>query len=350
MKRRSFVAAVSALSAFPLWRRLSPPAPRGAHWVWVHGGGDGSSADWQRKFGRLRRAGITGVLVGGGDLDLLARAAHGEGLRFHRWIWTLNRSGDAWARANRREWFSVSRNGDSSLDKPPYVGYYQWFCPSRPPVREYLRRQVEEIASHPEVDGVHLDYIRHPDVILPRGLWEKYNLVQDREYPEFDFCYCDVCREQFKAQRGVDPMALPDPTADAAWRRFRWDSVTGVVRVLSSAVRGRGREISAAVFPTPDIARRLVRQAWDEWPLDRVFPMLYHRFYLEPVSWIGTAAREDMLALGGRIPLHAGVYLPDLTPAELSEAVRISLAAGAAGVALFEMGRLDDDRLAPLAP
>ena len=49
----------------------------------------------------------------------------------------------------------------------------------------------------------------------------------------------------------TDPLSLPDPAADAAWREFRWDGVTGVVASLSEAVRGHGKEISAAVFPTP---------------------------------------------------------------------------------------------------
>lgn len=45
----------------------------------------------------------------------------------------------------------------------------------------------------------------------------------------------------------------------------------------------------AAVFPTPTIARTLVRLAWDEWPLDRFFPILYRSFHLEDIPWIGDA-------------------------------------------------------------
>ena len=36
--------------------------------------------------------------------------------------------------------------------------------------------------------------------------------------------YCDVCREQFAALDGRDPLDIADPPADEAWRRFRWDS------------------------------------------------------------------------------------------------------------------------------
>lgn len=43
------------------------------------------------------------------------------------------------------------------------------------------------------------DMIRYPDVILAEGLWAKYGLHMDREYPRFDYCYCDNCVEGFLA-------------------------------------------------------------------------------------------------------------------------------------------------------
>jgi len=332
--------------------RVRPLALAGAQhpftaWTWVHGDRDYDDAEWRRRFARLREAGLDAVLVGGGDIDLVSGAAHAEGLEFHRWFWTLNRNGDEWAQNNHPEWFTISRNLESSLAHPPYVGYYRWVCPSREPVREYLRGLVGELAANPAVDGVHLDYVRHCDVILPRGLWETYDLVQDTELPEFDFCYCDVCREQFAALDGRDPLDIADPPADEAWRRFRWDSVTGAVREFARAVHGHGKPITAAVFPTPAIARRLVRQAWDEWPLDRVFPMLYHSFYLEDIDWIGDGVREGVAALGSA-PLNAGLYLPALDPPQLGAAVAIAREAGASGVSLFEMHGLTDDHLLAL--
>ena len=338
-------------------RPLASSLPDFSVWTWVHGSRDYDSDEWRRRFARLREAGFHAVLVGGGDTELISAAAHAEGLRFHRWFWTMNRNGDAWATENHPEWFTVSRNLESSLDHPPYVGYYKWVCPSRGPVREYLRGRVGELAANPAIDGVHLDYVRHCDVILPRALWETYNLVQDVEHPEFDFCYCDVCREQFAALDGRDPLDIPDPPSDEAWRRFRWDSVTGAVRDLAAEVRSHDKPITAAVFPTPTIARTLVRQAWDEWPLDRFFPMLYHSFYLEDIPWIGDGVREGIAALAGGdveggpragTPLNAGLYLPVLDPAQLAEAVETARDAGAAGVSTFEMHGLTDEHLAAL--
>jgi uncharacterized lipoprotein YddW (UPF0748 family) len=345
MRRRSFVASLAYAG---LVTRLRPPRAELRNWTWVHGNAERSPEQWLAHFTRARAAGIGAVLVNGGDSSLLSRAAEKAGLRFHRWMWILNRSGDEWVKQNHPEWFTISRHGESSLEKPPYVGYYQWLCPTRPEVRKYLARHVAEVARHPKVQGVHLDYIRHCDVILPSGLWAKYGLVQDHEMAEFDFCYCAACRAAFRQQHGTDPLELPDPPASAEWRKFRWDGVTTLVRELAAAVKAEGKRITAAVFPTPTIARRLVRQSWNEWPLDAFFPMLYNGFYREDLAWIAAGVREDVAALPGGRPVYAGLYLPDLTADAMAAAVRTATEAGAAGVALFELDGLTDAHLRAL--
>lgn len=356
MQRRKFLRVLGgAVSAFPLARVAAHEGPeqrasafRG--WTWFHADTATSAATWRRRFARLREAGITGVLVEGSNdsSSRIGGAAKAEGLAFHRWIFTMYRTTDRWAKANHPEWFSVSREGRSSLTHPPYVPQYNWFCPNRDGVREYLRRIVDRIAARPEVDGVHLDYIRFIDVILPRGLWSRYGLVQDHEMPKFDFCYCEVCREKFRRLDGRDPVKLTNPAADVAWREFRWKSITEVVTILARAARGHGKAISAAVFATPTLARLCVRQAWEQWPLDMVFPMLYHNFYLEDVDWIGRAAREGVQALPSTVPLYAGLFLPRLDPTQLATAVSSVRDAGASGVALFSLPRLSDAHLSVL--
>lgn len=354
MRRRDFVQQLGRLAAIGATadaaRSLAAFGGKADFraWTWFHGNDTTSAAAWRARFARLREHGISGVLVADGDLGRMAAAAKAEGLEFHRWLFTMYRNTDRFAKRNHPEWFSVSREGRSSLTHPPYVASYNWFCPNRPGVREYLRDIVDRIAAQPDVDAVHLDYIRFIDVILPRGLWSRYGLVQHRELPQFDFCYCDVCREKFRQQTGIDPIKLEDPAADRAWREFRWNSITEVVTLLSQPVHARKKRLSAAVFATPTLARQCVRQAWEKWPLDAVFPMIYHNFYLENVDWIGRAAREGVQALQGRAPLYAGLFVPRLTPAELGKAISLTRDAGAAGVALFSMPRLTDAYLAEL--
>lgn len=358
MKRRDFVSTATSgalglgvlgpRAFFPsIPGRFAPPNHGFGGWLWIGRRPDRTPSEWRALFSRLRDAGFRGILVGRAFDPAMAEAAHSADLEYHQWTWILNRAGDTWARENHPEWFTVSRNGNSTLDVPPYVDYYRWVCPSRAPVREYLSGLIDRAAAQPGLDGIHLDYIRYCDVILPRGLWERYDLVQDRELPEFDFCYCDECRAQFESLTGRDPFGLDDPPSDPDWARFRWDSVTRVVTELAEVAHGRGKSISAAVFATPELARKLVRQAWDEWPVDRLFPMLYHPAYDEDIPWIGRSVEEGVRALdGSSTELNAGLYLPALAPEELAEAIRLSRDAGAAGFSLFDLNPLTDEHIA----
>jgi uncharacterized lipoprotein YddW (UPF0748 family) len=138
-------------------------------------------------------------------------------------------------------------------------------------------------------------------------------------------------------------MMLGDEAPDnSEWREFRWNSVTALVNELAATVHARGKPITAAVFPTPTLARQLVRQAWELWDLDAVFPMLYNGFYNEGIDWIGTSVREGVAALPAGRPLYAGLYLPDLPPDQLAAAAETAIAAGAGGISTFEMDGITD--------
>ena len=364
MNRRQFLAALgagagAALSGGRALAGQTPAPSRGAvsaartykNWSWLRGRMPPAvSVDaWRRTLAGMRAAGIDAVLASGDAAFYRAAvpAAAAEGLELHAWLFTMMRGEQA---AAHPEWYAVSRSGASTAVKPPYVDYYHFMCPSRDDVRRYLVSVVRELLQVEGLGSIHLDYIRYPDVILPVALWPKYHLVQDREYPDFDFCYCDVCRSRFKRQSGIDPHDIPDPPAHAAWLQYRYDTITEVVRELAAEARSHGKQTTAAVFPTPAIARRLVRQDWTRWNVDAVLPMVYHAFYKEDVAWIERATREGVDALGGRIPLYSGLYVPDLAPAALAEAAARAIAGGASGVSVFEASQLTPEHWRALTP
>ncbi|NKB88520.1 MAG: hypothetical protein GKS06_09890 [Acidobacteria bacterium] len=337
MNRKDFLrlaGGAAAASAIPRPMWANPQTPQ-KNWVWVRG--DLHDVEpWKADIARWRASGIHAALFEIEDAEALSRiipAARAEGIEPHVWIHTMMQRG---AIEQNPEWGAVNRSGDSTATDPPYVEYYRFMCPTREPVRRYLVDRVERLAALDGLASVQLDYIRVPDVILPRQLWEQYGLVQDREHPEFDYCYCDVCRARFREQTGDDPLDLPDPPADERWLQFRYDAITAIVNELADVAHGADKQLTAAVFPTPTIAKQLVRQDWLNWNVDAVLPMLYQSFYLEPVDWIEEGAREGVTALAGRIPLYAGLYVPELTPAELAQAVEAARAGGAAGISLFE--------------
>ncbi len=308
-------------------------------WAWMYVRGDMSDHQWDKKFQMMKNSGIDGILLlhprETEELSRVARIGKEAGLSMHVWIPTTNPHGGRDLQKEHPEWFQVSREGISCLDKPPYIPSYKWLCPNNPGARAYMIDQMRSLASLDYLDGVHLDYIRFPDVILPVGLQPKYNLVQDKEYPEFDFCYCEHCRKKFKEEHGIDPMDLDDPPNNKDWVEFRYNSITTLVNDIYDVVYQEGKMLTAAVFPTPELSKKLVRQDWANWKIDAVMPMIYHEYYYEELSWVKTAAKEGVDALPDNIPLYSGVFTGWIKAEEMQDLVRYSNEAGAKGICLF---------------
>lgn len=303
------------------------------YWAWVSIDKAATSEALKTKYAKYRRHGIEAILLEGGIDEREFAIIKEAGLELHSWMWTTNR-GDAWIRDNHPEWYMVSRSGKSCYDQPPYVPYYKWISPANPEVQRYLIEKADELASHSAVSGVHLDYVRYPDVILPKGLWKKYGLDQTEELPDYDFCYSGTTRQAFKELSGRDPLEIKDPSHDQQWLHYRYDTVTNVVKQLAGVVKGKRKAITAAVFPTPSMARKICRQDWDKWPLDAVFPMTYNSFYEMEVEWIGDCMLENIQAV--TFPVFAGLYMPDLEkPTDFQKAIQVAHKKGGKGVSLF---------------
>lgn len=330
------------------------------NWTWINTDSHSSDDDWRQRFAALRESGIQAILpevfnnrtafwdsqhlpVGDHWLEQLIPLAQEAGLEVHAWIHCMTCNIPE-IMENHPEWYDVNGNRESAVDKPAYVSYYRFLCPSRPGVQDFLRQRVSELAAIEGLDGIHLDYIRFPDVILAEALQPKYDIVQDREYPEYDYCYCDVCRADFKKASGIDPLSdLEDPSTSEEWRQFRYNRISALVNDhLIPAGRTGGKQMTAAVFPN----WQHVRQEWHVWQLDAVLPMLYNSFYNEDAAWVGqqcVAGIARMKEKGVPKSLYSGLFVPGLKPAELAEAVQTSRDGGAAGVSLFALGSMSEE-------
>jgi uncharacterized lipoprotein YddW (UPF0748 family) len=286
----------------------------------------------------------------------VARLAKEAGLEYHAWIPTMVQSQKGLLDTSL---YAVNGLGESAWRNPAYVGYYKFLCPNQEEVYQFLENLYAKIAAISEVDGVHLDYIRFPDVILARGLWDKYGLVMDREYPQFDYCYCDKCVADFKEKTGINILEVEDPSQVEAWKQFRYDLITSIVNRLADMVHSKDKLITAAVFPGPNsVAKKIVRQEWDKWNLDAFYPMNYNDFYLEDTEWIGEVSREAFEATGGKVPVYSGLFIcpvperktaehdPEnhgLVPSEIADAINQSVSNGASGVCLFTPSRMTEE-------
>ena len=364
MKRRTLLtgigAGVLASAATPRIFAAAATTPRRTkNWIWITPHHEADDDGWKRTFARMRAAGIDAIVpeiydglqafwpsarlpVKNDRLGQLLPLARAAGLEVHAWMWTMPCRFEEML-AKHPDWYNVNAKGESAATKPAYVDYYRFLDPARPEVREFIQGTVQELAAIDGLTGVHLDYVRHPDAILPKGLWSKYNLVQDRVHPQFDYGYSDYSRAQFKKAHGIDPMEIEDPTAHKEWMQYRWDAVTDLVNdYLVPAAKAGGKQITAAVFPGPTLARQMVRQDWGRWKLDGFLPMLYRTMYEAGPEWVTEQTREGVATVNA--PVYSGLFAPALDAAALGADVRAARAGGAAGISIFESRVMDEAR------
>ncbi len=311
-------------------------------WIWTSIDSGLEDKALRFKYQRLSDLGLTGIFLGGGIDERELEIASQYNPEIHSWMWTTNR-GEPQLRTEHPDWFMVSRSGKSCVDQPPYVDYYRWINPLAPGATHYICAKAKELDEHPLIKGVHLDYVRYPDVILPNSLWAQYGVDQTEELADYDFSYDAYTRQAFKTRFGVDPIELDRPDLNQDWLKFRFDTISGLVSAIRQTV---SKPLTAAVFPTPSLARSICRQDWDKWLLTAACPMVYHNFYNESVEWIGDSVKENIQAV--QFPVIAGLYLPAFQSiADFREGLSIAKHRGAYGASLF--GDATDEHLSVLA-
>ena len=365
LTKREFLAALGAVAVSALAARPAVTQPkRPRNFVWLRPSLTKSPAEWRRDFGVMRASGVHGIVpeiyngrqaffqsrrlpVRAPWLEGVLPIAADAGLEVHAWMWCMPCSIERVIKEHP-DWYNVNAQGEAAWDKPAYVDYYKFLDPARPEVREFVRDTVRELAAMPGLTGVHLDYIRHPDAILPSGLWSKYGIVQDKVYRPYDYGYTEYSRRAFKAKTGIDPMQLPDPEANQAWLQYRLDSVVDLVNeYLVPAAHAGGKVISAAVFPGPSRARTMVRQDWGRFKLDAYFPMLYHTFYEAGPEFVAQYTAEAVRTVTR--PVYSGLFVGPLDASAFTKTIEMALTSGASGVSIFDAGAMTAERWALLA-
>ena len=357
MKRKQFISTLSAIgTGFAFSPMISSCNNQGIneikelpnYWIWIRPSLDKSDEEWKKEFNHLSTIGIEAILpqiyasnealfnipnheVKEPWLERIIPIAHAAGLQVHAWMWTMICNNPRIIEKHP-SWYVVNRQGEPAHTHPAYVDYYKFLCPRKPEVRAFIKERVKALAAIPDLDGIHLDYVRMPDVILAEGLQPKYDIVQDKEYPEYDYCYCDTCRSSYKGKTGIDPMDIVDPANDKDWYQFRYDAVVDMVNDhLVPEAKSKDKWITAAVFPNWES----VRQQWHKFELDAFLPMLYQGFYNEEIIWIGKETEKALERLNHTKPIYSGLFLPHLTPNNIDNAVKAAKDSGARGFSLF---------------
>lgn len=339
MKRIPLLIAVLSFSFFACDEHKNEKEAYPLFWSWLdyHPG-----MNFDSVCAVMEATGLDGLLLNAPTPDDYRAAipiAHEHGIEVYAWLWTMNLEHDREAVLKAHpDWFSVNRKGESLANTQAYVDYYKFLCPAIPEVREYIREKIKAYCEVDGLDGIAIDYHRFVDVILPTTLWPRYGIVQDREYPEWDFGYHPAMISLFREKFGYDPREQEDPSKDEKWLQFRCDQITEVANEIAAVVHSYGKVMAASPFPTPSMARAMVRQDWGKWNLDIVFPMVYHNFYTGDVSFIADCTIDNVQQKNSMTTLYCGMTATD--GAEMFDCMDAALQNGAEGIAVFTVSGL----------
>lgn len=255
-------------------------------------------------------------------LDCLCREAESSGIELHAWVCAFLEGKSQLLRDNP----SLESMRFSFTQKELATGMA---CPASAEARAAELAVIEEIASGYPVSGIHLDFIR---------------------YAELRACSCSRCREDFRAEAGFGPEdILRSGAARRRWLEKRVETISSFVREVSQKVRGRGKMLSAAVFPEYPSIADICGQDWVKWLnegwLDFAITMNYTGNTSE---FLRRAAEHRALDISqGKLMEGIGKRTDNvvLDADELQRQVRITREMGAAGAVFFAMGALDDNDL-----
>gem|GEM_PF-113773 len=273
-------------------------------------------------------------------LAYLISQAHGSGLEVHLWLNTFLVWSAPWKPANsghvmisHPDWVAMRADKKSlselSREEIESLGIEGVFlAPGNPEVREYLRSIVRELVQNYDADGIHLDYIRYPDMTVG---------------------YDDATRTEFMRRYGVDPEQIEGDRGVAAllgekgrrdlgilWEKWRVssvdalvDSVHGDLKALKPRVK-----LSAAVIADSRSAIGKHAQDWPAWikrgAIDFAVPMCYSastRFVVNQVGGIKSLVGEDKF--------YPGIAIYNQSPGRVAEKVRVLRNMGIKGFSMF---------------
>ncbi len=228
---------------------------------------------------------------------------------------------------SKHDWLAVSRKGKYASETE--AGYY-YFCPSRPEVREYWLDVYSYMIERYNLKNLQLDYIRYPG-----EPWTN------------DYCYCSVCRNNFKAQNGgVDPLDInpnDNPEMWEKWDKYRENNVNTFVEAVSN--KFPDVDISADVVPNQEYSLSVKKQNWSWWLDNNWLNTVYIMAYTSDVELVGTSI--DYMA-GKMTDNQRGIAglgpYTGMNPEILIEEIELARIKGTDGACLFIYNALNNEQ------
>ena len=312
-------------------------------------------------------------------LKLLVERAHENDMEVHPWIVVANQGslllpaqkgklyseGIEPLQVRHPDWFCTDRYG-FPMTQLPFFGNSYDIDLGKSEVRRFVADVAREIVKiYPEVDGIHLDYIRFrywnskltlgmegaEDLSRPiqvgdwiwvtrkwRGdqtlndlvlAYQVTQIEKEEKEPykktaatlerEHTYCYCDCCLQAFQADENLAIPSHLKTTQERAdwihkehmdkWVKWRAEQVTKQVREIREVLREADpkKMLSAAVFQNVEEAIQTVGQDWTSWVKEGLLDFVNPMVYWVPPETVRQRTADYLKRIDGRCPVYPGV-------------------------------------------
>ena len=292
----------------------------------------------------------------------LIQFAHAHGVRVHAWMNVFSLAQNDRAPVLEtigedgilRDEFGVSlrsydsdgrapREPEDRLDTPAI-----WIDPGSTRYRLYFAELIKELTHlYPALDGVHLDMIRYPYMMLrPDFSGRRAQLGFSEEAMRRYFgnsqspaeCVASIGPEAGPLSWVVLTRGLP---RGAGWDSWRREQVTDLVRHVRAELLDRPMELSAAVLAPYDRAYVYAQQPWKEWLAEGLIDFAVAMAYQRGVERYRSVTADVLHDTDGkRVIMGVGAWLSLHDPQVLAEQIRIACDRASGGVSLFSFSHL----------
>lgn len=293
-------------------------------------------------------------------LEYAVTRGHELGLNVHAWVttyllWSARTPPETGNHAYYMypEWFEVDAGGNAQRDidlGAPRNGSFEgiFISPVHPEVNGYLQAVFTEILLNYNIDGLHLDYCRFPD--MDYGYNEEGLGIFKQRY---DFDPRNMDQSQGNQEGGSGANQGPDGNLEI-WSDYRRQQVTDLITALHAVITITGKEtmLTAAVKPNARVAYHKYYQDWLQWLrdgiLDYALVMNYTpdiEEYLENVTIVSDSLSERFQS---RVIMGVANYNQEATAT--AEKIQIARLYGYKGICIFsyDVYKTNLDRFKPI--
>jgi hypothetical protein len=269
-------------------------------------------------------------------MEGFVRICHEYGIEVHAWVQNFfigtveaQEQGNMKLANYYRDWL-MDRKGKDTFFYTASNTNFMFLNPYDPNVRTFLIEFYREMLEKYDIDGLHLDYIRFPEL----------------NYGADDFGYNENIVSAWQKQNNttIDPATLTSGSLHQSWIAFRQEIINSFVKEVYEMVMDTKPEtwLSAAVYPGIPNIKNEIFQDCDNWVKNGYMDELFSMSYGADNAYVSSNASKFVSLAGDSCFYSTGISaFGETVPMNFALQMTEVVQTGADGVAIFSLANIE---------